>query len=158
MRKEDLAVPLRMVPPHGQVVFARGLTNEALEVAYSSAGLLLFPSLAEGFGWPIIEAQACGCPVLTTAEPPRNEIGGPVCATSLCSGRGTISRLGAPLAHRLLSTCFPWTGLLAKSGRDSAGVGRPTSREMVPSTPNLRHYSEALAPVSASLHPSTLES
>lgn len=79
MRKEDLAVPLRMVSPYGQVAFARGVTNQALKAAYSSAGLLLFSRLAEGFGWPIIEAQACGRPVLTTAEPPMNENGGPVC-------------------------------------------------------------------------------
>jgi glycosyltransferase involved in cell wall biosynthesis len=33
--------------------------------------------LAEGFGWPLIEAAACGCPALTTDEPPMNEIAGP---------------------------------------------------------------------------------
>jgi glycosyltransferase involved in cell wall biosynthesis len=37
---------------------------------------LLFPSLAEGFGWPIVEAMACGCPVLTTGEAPMTEVGG----------------------------------------------------------------------------------
>jgi glycosyltransferase involved in cell wall biosynthesis len=36
----------------------------------------LFPSLAEGFGWPLIEAQACGCPVITTDEAPMNEVAG----------------------------------------------------------------------------------
>lgn len=40
------------------------------------AAALLFPSLAEGFGWPLIEAQACGCPVLTTDDSPMNEVGG----------------------------------------------------------------------------------
>jgi glycosyltransferase involved in cell wall biosynthesis len=38
--------------------------------------VLLFPSLAEGFGWPIAEAMACGCPVLTTGEAPMTEVGG----------------------------------------------------------------------------------
>ena len=37
---------------------------------------LFFPSLAEGFGWPIIEAQACGCRVLTSGAAPMNEVGG----------------------------------------------------------------------------------
>jgi glycosyltransferase involved in cell wall biosynthesis len=41
------------------------------------AGALLFPSLAEGFGWPIAEGLACGCPVITTGEAPMNEVGGP---------------------------------------------------------------------------------
>lgn len=47
-----------------------------LDALYSSAELLLFPSLREGFGWPIIEAQACGCPVVTSNLPPMNEVGG----------------------------------------------------------------------------------
>jgi glycosyltransferase involved in cell wall biosynthesis len=41
------------------------------------ARAFIFPSLAEGFGWPIIEAQASGCPVLTSDAAPMNEIGGP---------------------------------------------------------------------------------
>jgi glycosyltransferase involved in cell wall biosynthesis len=55
-----------------------GLDSPTLQAAYCSARAFLFPSLAEGFGWPIVEAQACGCPVITTDEPPMNEIGGPV--------------------------------------------------------------------------------
>jgi glycosyltransferase involved in cell wall biosynthesis len=50
--------------------------NEDLRSLYSSATALLFPSLQEGFGWPIIEAQACGCPVLTSNRPPMNDVGG----------------------------------------------------------------------------------
>jgi glycosyltransferase involved in cell wall biosynthesis len=38
--------------------------------------LFLFPSLEEGFGWPVVEAQACGCPVVTTGKPPMTEAGG----------------------------------------------------------------------------------
>ena len=52
------------------------LTQEALQALYSSAAALIFPSLAEGFGWPIIEAQACGCPVFTSNRPPMTEAGG----------------------------------------------------------------------------------
>ena len=50
--------------------------NDVLEALYSLADALLFPSLAEGFGWPIAEGLACGCPVLTTGEAPMNEVGG----------------------------------------------------------------------------------
>jgi glycosyltransferase involved in cell wall biosynthesis len=35
-----------------------------LQDLYRSAGVLLFPSLYEGFGWPPLEAMACGCPVV----------------------------------------------------------------------------------------------
>ena len=51
-----------------------GLSHEHLQALYSSALALLFPSLEEGFGWPILEAQACGCPVVTTDRPPMNVV------------------------------------------------------------------------------------
>jgi glycosyltransferase involved in cell wall biosynthesis len=53
-----------------------GIGDEDLRALYSTAVMLLFPSLEEGFGWPIIEAQACGCPVLTSGRPPMDEVGG----------------------------------------------------------------------------------
>jgi glycosyltransferase involved in cell wall biosynthesis len=52
------------------------LHGEQLRALYSRAEVLLFPSLSEGFGWPIVEAQACGCPVATTNRPPMTEVGG----------------------------------------------------------------------------------
>ncbi len=58
------------------VVELLDVTNEDLRALYSSAELMLFPSLAEGFGWPIIEAQACGCPVVTSNIAPMNEVAG----------------------------------------------------------------------------------
>jgi len=67
---------LAEVPPQGQVLFFRGLDNLTLQAAYASARAFIFPSLAEGFGWPIVEALACGCPVLTTGEAPMTEVGG----------------------------------------------------------------------------------
>jgi len=50
--------------------------SELLRALYSKAELLLFPSLQEGFGWPIVEAQACGCRVATSDRPPMSEIAG----------------------------------------------------------------------------------
>ena len=52
------------------------ITNHQLCALYSAAQGLIFPSLAEGFGWPIIEAQACGCPVYTSNRRPMTEVGG----------------------------------------------------------------------------------
>jgi glycosyltransferase involved in cell wall biosynthesis len=68
---------LREIPAPGRVHFFRNISNRTLQAAYSHARALLFPSLEEGFGWPLIEAAACGCPVLTTDHPPMNEIAGP---------------------------------------------------------------------------------
>ncbi len=59
-----------------KVIELVNVDNESLRALYSSATALLFPSLYEGFGWPIIEAQACGCPVFTSNRPPMNEVGG----------------------------------------------------------------------------------
>jgi glycosyltransferase involved in cell wall biosynthesis len=51
-------------------------SNEDLQGLYSGAEALLFPSYMEGFGWPIIEAQTCGCPVITTGLEPMTDVGG----------------------------------------------------------------------------------
>lgn len=67
---------LSKVPKNGRVLFFQNVENRTLWAAYSYARAFLFPSLAEGFGWPLIEAQACGCPVITTDEPPMNEVAG----------------------------------------------------------------------------------
>jgi glycosyltransferase involved in cell wall biosynthesis len=50
--------------------------DEHLAAFYSAAELLLFPSLNEGFGWPILEAQACACRVVTTDREPMSEVAG----------------------------------------------------------------------------------
>jgi glycosyltransferase involved in cell wall biosynthesis len=56
--------------------FLNALDDQSLRKAYQGANVLLYPSLAEGFGWPIAEAMASGCPVITTCEAPMNEVGG----------------------------------------------------------------------------------
>ncbi len=53
-----------------------GPDNEQIRALYSRAKALIFPSLYEGFGMPVIEAQACGCPVFTSNRAPLNEVGG----------------------------------------------------------------------------------
>jgi glycosyltransferase involved in cell wall biosynthesis len=60
----------------GRVSVHFNLEAEDLRALYSGATALLFPSLCEGFGWPIIEAQACGCPVFTSNRAPMTEVGG----------------------------------------------------------------------------------
>lgn len=65
------------VSPFSQDIhFVLGIDDAFLSVAYCGAAVFLFPSLAEGFGWPIAEAMASGCPVITTGEAPMNEVGG----------------------------------------------------------------------------------
>ncbi len=49
-----------------QVKFLGFVDDAELPMLYSGAVCLLFPSLYEGFGLPILEAMACGCPVITS--------------------------------------------------------------------------------------------
>ena len=50
--------------------------SETLEALYNCATALMYPSRFEGFGWPIIEAQACGCPVICANSGPLPETAG----------------------------------------------------------------------------------
>lgn len=49
-----------------RVKFLGYVPDKDLPALYSGAQALVFPSLFEGFGLPILEAQACGCPVITS--------------------------------------------------------------------------------------------
>ena len=56
--------------------FLSGVEDRFVRLAYSGASVFIFPSLAEGYGWPIAEAMASGCPVITTNEAPMTEVAG----------------------------------------------------------------------------------
>lgn len=59
-----------------RVVLTNFVTDEELVRLYNLADLMVFPSLYEGFGLPILEAWQCGTPVLTSANSSLQEIGG----------------------------------------------------------------------------------
>jgi glycosyltransferase involved in cell wall biosynthesis len=60
---------------HG-VCFLQNITDDLLIELYRNAALLLFPSLYEGFGWPVVEANACGCFAMVSRIDPLVEAGG----------------------------------------------------------------------------------
>jgi glycosyltransferase involved in cell wall biosynthesis len=51
-------------------------SDSDIRSAYHQASALIFPSLDEGFGWPVLEAQAQGCPVFASSRGPLPEVGG----------------------------------------------------------------------------------
>lgn len=59
-----------------RVRFLETVERSALAQLYSSAEALLHPSLAEGFGNPLAEAMACGCPVVTSDRSAMPEVTG----------------------------------------------------------------------------------
>jgi glycosyltransferase involved in cell wall biosynthesis len=52
------------------------VSADRLMVLYQAASALLFPSLEEGFGFPVLEAMACGLPVVTSQTCSLPEVGG----------------------------------------------------------------------------------
>lgn len=59
-----------------QVLCPGRLSREELRLLYSYTDLFVFPSLYEGFGMPILEAMACGAPVITSKTTALGEVAG----------------------------------------------------------------------------------
>lgn len=71
----NAATELRVIQELGiesRVLFPGWVSHGDLPAVYCLADLFAFPSLYEGFGIPLLEAMACGCPIVTanTCAPP----------------------------------------------------------------------------------------
>jgi glycosyltransferase involved in cell wall biosynthesis len=69
--KEDLEL-IERLGIKDWIYFTGWVSHDHLPAFYNLADLFVLPSLYEGFGIPLLEAMACGCPVLTstTGSPP----------------------------------------------------------------------------------------
>jgi glycosyltransferase involved in cell wall biosynthesis len=68
-------------PHFGAVHFIPAVTTDELAEIYGAADALIFPSYYEGFGWPPLEAMACGCPVVSSTRASLGEVVGDAALT-----------------------------------------------------------------------------
>ncbi|MBI2691029.1 MAG: glycosyltransferase family 4 protein [Solirubrobacterales bacterium] len=93
------------------------ITDQQLDTLYSGAIGLVFPSLAEGFGLPILEAMQCGCPVATSNVSSMPEVAGDA---ALLFDPEAVESITA-LMRRLIDE--------PQLGRELAEKGRARARE-----------------------------
>ncbi|MGH8596908.1 MAG: glycosyltransferase family 4 protein, partial [Gammaproteobacteria bacterium] len=72
----NMAETIAQCGVEGRVICPGRLTIEDITRMYSHADLFVFPSLYEGFGMPVIEAMACGAPVVTSNRTALPEVAG----------------------------------------------------------------------------------
>jgi glycosyltransferase involved in cell wall biosynthesis len=73
-------------------------SRDDLAALYAGADAFVFPSLGEGFGLPVLEAMACGAPVVTSDRSSLREVAGD--AAGLCDP-GDDASIGSALAEVL---------------------------------------------------------
>jgi len=94
----------------GRVLFPGFVADEDLPALYSAAHVFAYPSLYEGFGLPVLEAFACGAPVLTSTVSSLPEVAGDA---ALCAPPTDITALAEAL-HQLMSDDALRAELIAK--------------------------------------------
>ncbi len=106
--KFDRAAALAGLACRERVHFLDFVPDDDIPALYSAAEVFVFPSLYEGFGIPVLEAQACGVPVLAADAAALPETAGdgalyvdPYSTQSLCDGMRRILEDPA-LAARLV--------------------------------------------------------
>jgi glycosyltransferase involved in cell wall biosynthesis len=73
---DEVDTAISRVPPHLKVVRPGYLRYTDLPGFFGGAVVVAYPSQAEGFGLPLLEAMACGAPILTTRRLSLPEVGG----------------------------------------------------------------------------------
>ncbi len=121
------ALVRRMQALAPSVQWAGYVPDNDLPHLYRAAIALVFPSLYEGFGLPVLEAQACGCPVITSRGLATEETAGGAAALVDPHATGELSD-----AMRRVVSDRGWRADLAARGQ--ANAARYTWAKTVAST------------------------
>jgi glycosyltransferase involved in cell wall biosynthesis len=73
---KDLLATIDQSGQKGDVVLAGQAPDAELPALYTNASVAVYPSFYEGFGFPVLEAMACGTPVVTSAVSSLPEVAG----------------------------------------------------------------------------------
>jgi len=123
-----------------RVVRTGYLPEEELPLLYNHAVALVYPSLYEGFGLPVIEAMACGTPVLTSRTSSLGEIAhdaallvDPTSEDELADGLSTLAgdeglRRSLAARGRERAALFSWE----RTARETVAVYREVAEETAP--------------------------
>ena len=75
----DILETVRRNRLESSVEFTGYVSNSQLVKLYQNATVSAYPSLYEGFGLPVLEAMACGCPTVTSRTTSLPEVAGDAC-------------------------------------------------------------------------------
>ncbi len=94
---DDVFESVRRNPLEDQVVFTGYLSDDKVVETYQNAAVTIYPSLYEGFGFPPLEAMACGSPVVCSTAASIPEVAGdaavmvdPESVNSIAKGIGDL--------------------------------------------------------------------
>jgi len=94
----DIFAEVKRLGLEGRVLFPGFVDDDDLPALYSTADVLAFPSIYEGFGLPILEAMACGTPVVTSITSSLPELAGDA---ALLVEPTDVDAIAAALRHLL---------------------------------------------------------
>ena len=75
-KSRDIFEAIDQSPFKNEIIWLGFVSKKELPVFYSMAEMLIYPSIYEGFGLPVLEAMACGTPVITSEISSLPEVGG----------------------------------------------------------------------------------
>jgi glycosyltransferase involved in cell wall biosynthesis len=111
----EIRAVARQSPMRHRIHFTGFVDDSMLPWLYNACDLFVFPSFYEGFGIPVLEAMACGCPVASSNRTALPEVAG---NTALYFNPASVSSMAETMRDMLRNLDFAAT--LGRSALDRA--------------------------------------